>query len=61
MGLSESEESLMALLNFAGMVLGSYAWGSLADVAGRKIAFFGIAIASLLTSLLASVMPNLPV
>ena len=61
LGLTEQQESVLTLLNFAGMVLGSFAWGALADMAGRKLAFFSICVFGVASSLLAAVMPNLSV
>eukprot|EP00803_Ostreobium_quekettii_P006321 evm.model.scf_164.7 EVM.evm.TU.scf_164.7 scf_164:94260-120106(+) len=59
LGLSEKEQSLITTLNFAGMIFGSYAWGTLSDLAGRKFAFFGVCLVGVLSSLLAACMPEL--
>ncbi|KAL9442229.1 hypothetical protein AB3S75_020691 [Citrus x aurantiifolia] len=56
--LSSTEESLITTAVFAGLVVGAYAWGLVADNYGRRMGFLGEALVTAGAGLLSSFSPN---
>ncbi|KAL8040120.1 hypothetical protein ABFX02_10G078200 [Erythranthe guttata] len=57
-GLSSGQESLLTTVVFAGMLVGAYSWGLLADNYGRRMGLLSVAVVTSLFALLSAFSPN---
>ncbi|CAM8951218.1 unnamed protein product [Rhodiola kirilowii] len=57
-GLSPSQESLITSVVFAGMLVGAYSWGILADKYGRRSGFLITAVVTSIAGFLSAFSPN---
>ncbi|KAJ4709123.1 organic cation/carnitine transporter 7-like [Melia azedarach] len=56
--LSPNQETLLTSVVFAGLLVGSYAWGVISDNYGRRKGFLGIAMVASVAGLLSAFSPN---
>ncbi|GBG88816.1 hypothetical protein CBR_g48431 [Chara braunii] len=57
-GLAAGEQGLLATAVFAGMMIGSYTWGTVADVLGRKRTLIGSASLLLFAAVVSALSPS---
>ncbi|CAD7697571.1 unnamed protein product [Ostreobium quekettii] len=57
-GLSDGQESQLTIWVLVGIMIGSYTWGLMGDMAGRKISIAVATAGGIATSAVATVLPN---
>nr|GMD85273.1 organic cation/carnitine transporter 7-like [Ipomoea batatas] len=57
-GLSSAQESLITTVVFAGMLVGAYFWGIVADNCGRRKGLLSVAVVTTVTAFLSAFSPN---
>ncbi|CAI5457968.1 unnamed protein product [Closterium sp. Yama58-4] len=59
-GVGGDGEAALSSVVFAGMLVGAFAWGLLADSRGRRFAFTAMALLTFLAALLSAAAPSFP-